>query len=241
MNKIIFRIREELKRISDQGIKKQYQRFFKEKIKTYGVKTPAVREISKKYFREVKDLAKKRIFSLCEELFKSGYNEEIAIALDWVYRIKKQFTKSDFPVFERWLKKYIGNWGTCDDFSTHILGFFLFQYPEFLKKTEAWTRSKNRWLRRASAVSLIYSLRRGRALEQAFRIADILLQDEDDLVRKGYGWMLKEASNIYRQEVFEYVMRSKDKMPRAALRYAIEKMSGEMKKEAMREKRSQPD
>jgi 3-methyladenine DNA glycosylase AlkD len=241
MRQILFLIRKELKQKSDPRIKKQYQRFFKEKIKTYGVKTPAVREISKKYFREIKNLAKKRIFSLCEELFKSGYNEEIAIAFDWVYRTKKQLTKSDFPIFERWLKKYIANWGTCDDFSTHALGYFLFQYPEFLKKTEVWARSENRWLRRASAVSLIYSLRRGRALEQVFRIADILLQDEDDLVRKGYGWMLKEASNIYRKEVFEYVMRNKDKMPRTALRYAIEKMPGEMKRRATRGERSQPD
>jgi len=241
MDKIIFRIRKELKQKSDPRIKKRTQRFFKEKIKTYGVKTPTVREISRKYFREVKNLAKKRIFSLCEELLKSGYNEEIAIALDWVYRIKKQITESDFPVFERWLKKYIVNWGTCDDFSTHALGYFLFQYPEFLKKTEVWTRSKSRWLRRASAVSLIYSLRRGRALEQVFHIADILLEDKDDLVRKGYGWMLKEASNIYRQEVFEYVMRNKDKMSRAALRYAIEKMPGEMKRRAMRGEKNQPD
>ncbi len=233
MRQILFLIRKELKQKSDPRIKKQAQRFFKEKIKTYGVKTPAVREISRKYFREVKNLAKKRIFSLCEKLLKSGYNEEIAIALDWVYRIKKQLTKSDFPVFERWFKKYIGNWGTCDDFSTHALGYFLFQYPEFLKKTEVWARLKNRWLRRASAVSLIYSLRRGRALENAFWVADILLEDEDDLVRKGYGWMLKEASNIYSQEVFEYVMRNKDKMPRVALRYAVEKMPNEMREQAM--------
>ena len=233
MDKIIFRIRKELKQKSDPRIKKQTQRFFKEKIKTYGVKTPVVREISKKYFREIKNLTKKRIFSLCEELLKFGYNEEIAIALDWVYRIKKQLTKSDFPILGRWLKKYIGNWGTCDDFSTHILGYFLFQYPEFLRETKIWAKSKNRWLRRASAVSLIYSLRRGQALEQVLHIVDILLQDEDDLVRKGYGWMLKEASNIYRQEVFEYVMRNKDKMPRVALRYAVEKMPGEMKRKAM--------
>jgi 3-methyladenine DNA glycosylase AlkD len=234
MRQVFSLIREELKQKSDPRIKKQYQRFFKEKIKAYGVKTPAVREISKKYFREVKNLAKKRIFSLCEELLKSGYNEEIAIALDWVYRIKKQFTKSDFPVFERWLKKYITNWGTCDDLCVHILGYFLFQYPEFLKKTELWAKSKNRWLRRASTVSLIYSLRRGRALEQVFRIADILLEDEDDLVRKGYGWMLKEASNIYRKEVFEYVLKNRKQMPRVAFRYAIEKMPKEMKKEVMR-------
>ena len=57
--------------------------------------------------------------------------------------------------------------------------------------------------------------------------------DTDDLVRKGYGWMLKSASQAHQQEVFAYVMRHKDAMPRTALRYAIEKMPGDLKARAM--------
>ena len=65
-------------------------------------------------------------------------------------------------------------------------------------------------------------------------MADSLLADPDDLVQKGYGWMLKVASNNYRHEVFEYVMRNKRVMPRTALRYAVEKMADELRKEAMK-------
>ena len=53
------------------------------------------------------------------------------------------------------------------------------------------------------------------------------------MVQKGYGWMLKEASNLYPQEVFQYVMRHKIKMPRTALRYAIEKLPPGLRKKAM--------
>ncbi len=81
---------------------------------------------------------------------------------------------------------------------------------------------------------LIYSLRRKQLLDAAFEVADMLLLDKDDLVQKGYGWMLKEASNNYPEEVFDYVMRHKKVMPRTALRYAIEKLSPELRKEAMR-------
>ncbi len=57
--------------------------------------------------------------------------------------------------------------------------------------------------------------------------------DKDDMVQKGYGWMLKEASKKHQAEVFDYVMKRKAEMPRTALRYAIEKMPAEMRKKAM--------
>jgi 3-methyladenine DNA glycosylase AlkD len=88
-------------------------------------------------------------------------------------------------------------------------------------------------MKRASAVSLIVPARRRKFLHDVLEIADILLQDKDDMVQKGYGWMLKAASQAHQQAVFEYVMRNKTVMPRTALRYAIEKMPGELKKRAM--------
>jgi 3-methyladenine DNA glycosylase AlkD len=88
-------------------------------------------------------------------------------------------------------------------------------------------------MKRAAAVSLIVPARRGKFLPDIVEIADILLTDRDDMVQKGYGWMLKAASQSHQQEVFNYVMRNKAVMPRTALRYAIEKMPQELRKQAM--------
>ena len=88
-------------------------------------------------------------------------------------------------------------------------------------------------MRRASSVSLIIPARKGLFLDAIFEIADNLLLDKDDLVQKGYGWMLKAASESHQQEVFDYVMKNKFKMPRTALRYAIEKMPKNLKIIAM--------
>jgi 3-methyladenine DNA glycosylase AlkD len=82
-------------------------------------------------------------------------------------------------------------------------------------------------------VSLIVPAKRGMFLPEIFEIADLMLIDGDDMVQKGYGWMLKEASRKHQAEVFDYVMKWKAKMPRTALRYAIEKMPVEMRRRAM--------
>ena len=91
----------------------------------------------------------------------------------------------------------------------------------------------NRWVRRASAVSLIIQARKGLFKEDIFEIADNLLMDTDDLVQKGYGWMLKSLCTKYEDDVYQYVLSKRDIMPRTALRYAIEKMPKDRKQEAM--------
>ena len=116
----------------------------------------------------------------------------------------------------------------------HPLGHLILKFPEMAPKMKKWARSKNIWERRAAAVALIPALRRKLLLKEAFATADVLLQDKKDLVQKGYGWMLKEASNRFPKEVFRYVMKNRRKMPRTALRYAIEKMPMRWKKEAMK-------
>jgi 3-methyladenine DNA glycosylase AlkD len=76
--------------------------------------------------------------------------------------------------------------------------------------------------------------REGRYKKDIFEIAQLLLNDKDDMVQKGYGWMLKACSKPFPEEVFRFVMERKEIMPRTSLRYAIEKLPEEMKKEAMK-------
>lgn len=233
MNKLINAIRKDLKKNTDLKYKKVIQRFFKEKVKCYGVRSSITKQIAKKYFDKIKNLNKDQIFSICEKLLKSGYGEEKGIVFDWALRLKKQYQKQDFKIFENWLKRYVSDWGDCDNLCTGAFGEFLLQFPEFFKKVKLWAKSKNRWLRRASVVILIYSIRKNRFLNEAFQIADILLTDKDDLVQKGYGWLLKEISNKYPKLVFDYVMKNKSVMPRTALRYSVEKLPEKFRNEAM--------
>lgn len=233
MNKIIESIREELQRNADEETRVSGQRFFKEETKTYGVKTATVTRLGKQYFKLIKDREKQDIFDLCEELWQSGYMEESFIACHWSYYIRKQYQPDDFAVFEKWVDQYVTNWASCDTLCNHTVGAFVEMYPEYLSELKRWAKSTNRWMRRASAVTIIIPAKQGKFLSDIFDIADILLLDKDDLVQKGYGWMLKEASRTHQQEVFDYVVKNKKVMPRTALRYAIEKMPPELRKTAM--------
>ena len=233
MTGIIDEIRADLEAAADEKTQAGLTRFFKEEIKLYGVKTAQVTKISKSHFAQVKDLSKDDIFALCEELLESGYQEEAVIASNWSYRINKRYKPGDFAVFERWVERYIDNWAKCDTLCNHTVGTFMEQYPDHVECLKTWTRSENRWVKRAAAVSLIVPAKKGEFLTDIFEIADSLLLDSDDMVQKGYGWLLKEASHEHQSEVFDYVLRNKAVMPRTSLRYAIEKMPQEMRKKAM--------
>ena len=234
MNTIITSIREELRQNSDEKTQKTTLHFFKEKIKFYGVKMPVASRIGKENFKFIKDKNKTEIFNLCEELWQSGFIEESFIACEWSYYVHKDYQSNDFEIFERWVSEYVSNWASCDTLCNHTIGTIVDMYPEHLSGLKKWARSENRWMRRASAVSLIIPAREGKFLKDIFEIAERLLLDKDDLVQKGYGWMLKSASTAHQKEVFDYVIKKKAIMPRTALRYAIEKMPKAMKAEAMK-------
>jgi 3-methyladenine DNA glycosylase AlkD len=234
MDPLIGRIRRELKATADPAIQKISRRFFKEEILCYGVRTATVNAIAKKYWKEIRSLDKQEIFSLCEELYKSGYMEEAFVVSTLIPKLADRYEPSDLAVFRRWIDTYITNWAACDGFCNHAVGDFIQKYPEYIGELKLWTQSGNRWMRRAAAVSLIVPAKRGKFLDDVLAIADLLLTDTDNMVQKGCGWMLKEASRKHQHEVFMYVMRNKRVMPRTALRYAIELMPEELKAEAMK-------
>jgi len=233
---IIGQVRQALSDSIDAKTLASSARYFKEgeTPKVYGVKMAEVSKIAKTGFQSVKEYPKQTIFELCEEFWKSGYFEETIVACIWSQSLHKKYEPVDSAVFERWLSNYVTNWADCDTFCNHTIGSFLIMFPDYVAKLKKWTKSPNRWLRRGSAVSLIVPARKGLFLNDIFEIADMLLLDKDDLVQKGYGWLLKTAGETYQKEVFDYVIKNKSVMPRTALRYAIEKMPADLRSEAMK-------
>ena len=233
MIEIIIKIRRELTESALESVRESSRRFFKENIKSYGVKAAKVKKIGSENFKLLKNLEKIEIFKLCEEMWRSGFLEETFIASEWSYRLRRDYRPEDFKTFETWVGAYINNWASCDTFCNHSIGAFIESYPAYLSELKKWATSSNRWVRRASAVSLIVPAKKGMFLNEILEISDILLLDNEDMVQKGYGWMLKVASATHEQDVFNYVLKNKSRMPRTALRYAIEKMPKELKIKAM--------
>jgi 3-methyladenine DNA glycosylase AlkD len=232
-SEIVSAVRQDLVKQADPVNRESSQKFFKEGIKLHGVKVPLVLKIAGQRFKQLNGRSKDEIFTLCEQLLKSDFWEEAIIAFNWAYYLRASFVAADFKVFEKWVSKYVNDWAKCDTLCNHTVAAFIEMYPQYVSSLKKWAGSENMWLRRAAAVTLILPAREGKYLGDIFEIADILLLDKEDLVQKGYGWMLKEASRKHQDEVFAYIMKNKDAMPRTALRYAIEKMPAELKKQAM--------
>lgn len=230
---ILTELRSRLQDHSDAKNRESAKRYFKEPIQCYGIKTMTNTLISKEVFKIIQDQPKTEVFGICEELWKSGMLEESFIAGHWAYMLRKQFEPQDFKLFEHWVDSYISNWANCDNFCNHTLGDFVMKFPVYIGELKRWTHSPNRWMRRAAAVSLIVPARKGLFLQDIFEIADLLLTDKDDLVQKGYGWMLKAASQAHQQPVYDFVVARADRMPRTAYRYAIEKMPAILREKAM--------
>lgn len=233
METLLDALRRELTANMDEKTRLSGQRFFKEEVKLYGIKSAVVQKISKEHFKSVKAYPKTEIFRLCDELWRSGYMEESFIACNWSYFIHQLYEPADFEIFQGWVADYVSNWASCDTLCNHTVGTFIAMYPDYLTRLKQWAKDENRWMKRAAAVSLIIPARQGKFLSDIFELADTLLLDRDDMVQKGYGWMLKAASQAHEEDVFKYVIRNKAAMPRTALRYAIEKMPPARKSAAM--------
>lgn len=201
------------------------------------IATRDIRKLSSKIYKKIEDKSIENVFLLCEELLEQQSWASGVIAYDFAYRVKEQYNDSTYGIFFRWLKDYVRGWGDCDDFCTHAFGELLRQEKTLFEKVITWTEDKDFWVRRASAVILIPAILNNDYDGIApLKISDRLMLDENDLVLKGYGWMLKVLSQSDRLCVEEYLIKNYKKMPRVAYRYALEKFDKETRNRLMNKK-----
>lgn len=197
------------------------QRYFKTGEGEYGfgdvfigLTVPKSREIAIKY-RDL-DLIDVGI------LLKSKIHEERLIAL---LILVNQFQTQELlqrRIYEFYLKntKYINNWDLVDLSSEKIVGAYLFDKPkDILRKL---SKSKNMWERRIAVIAT-FNFIKNKKFEDAIMVAESLIKDENDLIQKAVGWMLREMGkkDLKTEEIF--LKKYYKIMGRTALRYAIEK------------------
>ena len=132
---------------------------------------------------------------------------------------------AEFRLFERWIDRFVSNWAHCDGVATWLIAASIANEPSLMDLLPPWTRSSNRWKRRAAAVSFLQEGKHGRNTERILEISESLLEDPDDMVQKGVGWLLKETYPSKPREVVSFLASRRTHPSRLLLRYAAEKMS----------------
>jgi 3-methyladenine DNA glycosylase AlkD len=228
IGELLGEVRVELERLTNERVRESLERFFtaEQRVDSYGVASPDLKRIAQGVYATVKKWPVAERDRFCTELWTSAKSEGGAIVCYVYKRFAKTCGAREFGLFTRWLDRHVSNWGHTDGLSLWLLGASIANEPALIGKLDAWTRSKNRWKRRASAVALVPSARHGLHTREILRIAGPLIPDADDMVQKGVGWLLKETYPKKPAEVMRFLMPRRAPTSRLVLRYAAEKMTG---------------
>ena len=216
-------IRQAIHKIASPGKAKVCQSFFKTGPGEYGegdvfigVTVPQVRKFAARY-RDA-DLA------LLRSLIQSKIHEERLLAvIILVMRFKKADDKNKKQIFDFYIKhrRHINNWDLIDQSAYHIVGAYLKNKNKSL--LVRFARAGDLWERRISIVSTFHYICEGQS-QHTFKIAKLLLKDEQDLIHKAVGWMLREVGKrCSERELESFLTRHIFHIPRTTLRYAIER------------------
>lgn len=218
-------VRSQLEDHADPKFRDGQRWFFNEPVDPYGIRAPQVRQIAAAAYRQLKHWPPAQRNRFCQELWKSGKLEEGAIAVYVYRRFGRLCSSCEFHLFEKWIDRYVRNWAHCDGVASWLLAACVENEPELIQLLPRWTASENRWKRRAAIVSLLQEAKRGRNTEAILKTAAALIEDPDDMVQKGVGWVLKETYPNKPKEVIKFLRARKGRVPRLTLRIAAEKMT----------------
>lgn len=141
--------------------------------------------------------------------------------MDWEARRAKTPAERRKELYDLYLRRHdrINNWDLVDRSAPYVVGRYLFDKPR--RGLYKLARSKNIWERRTAMVSTAYFIKQGETAD-TWKIAELLLKDEEDLIHKATGWMLRAAGSQKRAELLSFLDKHAHHMPRTALRYALE-------------------
>lgn len=175
-----------------------------------------------------------------EKLLESPIHEARAGALSIMGQQARRRQTTDErrkELFDLYIRRHdrVNNWDLVDLGALYVVGIYLVSQPRDILYKLA--RSKNIWERRTAIVSTGQFIRAGEVAD-TFKIAEILLKDEHDLIHKGTGWMLRAAGDVDQKRLLSFLDKHAATMPRTLLRYAIEKLDPKKRSHYMNAKKA---
>jgi len=162
-----------------------------------------------------------------ENLMESPVHEIRAGAMSIMGQCAKGEKCSDErlkELYELYIRRHdrINNWDLVDLASYYVVGKYLVDKPRDILYKLA--KSKNMWERRSAILATAHFILKQKEVDDTFKIAEVLVNDKEDLVHKGTGWMLRSAGDVDRRRLLAFLDEHAATMPRVLLRYSIEKL-----------------
>src|SRR5262249_16639299 len=144
------------------------------------------------------------LVKVADRLFRGRVLEEKIFAVFLLEKIVADFDDHEFRLFETWLDR-ITSWADHDGLVHYVVAPMIAAKTSRARNVFLWARSHNRWHRRAACVALIRGTRQKMFLPQIVRLSNLLLRDQDDMVQKGLGWLLRETVKHNRRAALPYL------------------------------------
>jgi 3-methyladenine DNA glycosylase AlkD len=209
------------------------QWFFKDEIKSHGWYTADLRRASVRFRREVrKEHGLDFLVEIADHLFAGSVLEEKVAAVFLLEKLDAEFSDSEFKLFESWLDR-ISSWADHDALVHDLIAPMIASKPARAKAVFRWAKSQHRWHRRAACVALIRGTRARMFFPEVTKLSNLLLADEDDMVQKGLGWLLRETAKFDAARTVPYLMTIRGRAPRLVLRTACETLPPGVKKRVL--------
>jgi len=198
------------------------QWFFKDEIKSHGWYTTDLRRAMRRRRRQIlHEDDFDFLVQVADKLFSGPSLEEKIAAVFLLEKMDSQFTDREFRTFESWLDR-ISSWADHDALAHYLIAPMVAANPTRVKNVFRWAKSRDRWHRRAACVALIRGARTKMFFPEIVKLSDSLLADQDDLVQKGLGWLLRETAKFDPKRTVPYLMKIRGRAPRLVLRTGCE-------------------
>jgi 3-methyladenine DNA glycosylase AlkD len=198
------------------------QWFFKEQIKSRGWYTAELRKVAARFRRTIlHECGADFLLQVADKLFQGRVLEEKVFAVLLLEKLVDQSGDSEFCRFESWLSR-ISSWADHDALVHYLTAPMVAAKTARTKRVFVWAKSSDPWHRRAACVALIQGTRRKMFLTEIQRLSNLLLCDQDGMVQKGLGWLLRETAKANPKGTVPYLMKIRAKAPRLVLRTACE-------------------
>ncbi len=211
-------IKKQLKKLSDKQFASDIKRYIKSPYEFYGVRVPEIRTMAKRLHEEHN---LKEFYKIFDRLWKSGYHEEMSLALYALQLYEQEFDMKTWKFLKPRLKE-IQTWDQIDAVSSFIIGKILLVYPKLEKELLKLSKNENFWQRRIAIVSTLPRIRTG-DVKLTMKLAEDYINDLEPYIQKATGWMLREAGKKEPEIVKKFILKHIH-MPPLAFSYATEQM-----------------
>jgi 3-methyladenine DNA glycosylase AlkD len=224
-NYIAAHIRRVLKDGGSAPHSEEVQWFFKEEVQSRGWYTAELRKVAVRFRRSiVREQGMDFLIEVADKLFSGRILEEKVFGVFLLEKRTKNFSEKEFRLFASWLDR-VSSWADHDALAHYLLAPMVYADPTRCREVFRWAKARNRWRRRAACVALIRGARERQFFQEIVRLSNQLLGDQDDMVQKGLGWLLREMAKADPRRTVPYLMKIRVRAPRLVLRTACETLS----------------